>query len=373
MTTGPVHPAETMPGAGRRTLVYAIVLALLVACVVYPVRRYVVEPRRQLLLGNYDVPGRRLAMASEFGFDVAAGSSVRMVPGQALRDLSDVPTEAATVILGGFRGPYVVWLWMKAQDEKQKKVHFDLLDRYRQIAILQSEYPQVWTFLAWDIGWNESVQWQSPEQRYQWICRAAEFLKEGARRNPHSVEILGNMGWIYAEKLGHSQESAYYRKRVKEDEGQSTFLIAYEWYDRARKAGDRYGDLGHGFSRPVQYSQACHAVSYYATELTQDAYDDLAASVAARKAGRIEEADRKFRQGKQEMEEAKRAWEWAYTEWDDHIKRFAGEVTLGMGDAYKKFLHEADEWTKSLGAALGEMTPENVSDVLAKIKRPEFT
>ncbi len=194
MTGGPAHPVRASRGAGRRTLVYAILLALLVACVVYPLRQYVVEPRRQLLLGHHETPGRRLAIASEFGFGVAGGQSVRIVPGEAVRDLSDLPTETATLVLGGFRGPYVVWLWMNTQDEKQKKVHFNLIDRYRQIAALQSDYPQVWTFLAWDLGWNESVQWQSQEQRYQWIRRAIEFLREGVAQEPQQRRDPGEHG-----------------------------------------------------------------------------------------------------------------------------------------------------------------------------------
>ena len=374
MTGGPTHPVRTSRGAGRRTLFYATLLALLVACVVYPLRQYVVEPRRQLLLGHHETPGRRLAIASEFGFGVAGGQSVRIVPGEAVRDLSDLPTETATLVLGGFRGPYVVWLWMNTQDEKQKKVHFNLIDRYRQIAALQSDYPQVWTFLAWDLGWNESVRWQSQEQRYQWVRRAIEFLREGARKNPNSVEILGSMGWIYSEKLGHAQESPFYRKRIKEDEGRSTFLIAYDWFDRARKAGDRYGEWGHGFSPPVQCSQACHAVTYYATEVTQEGYDDLAAADEAAKAGRADEAARKFARGRQEMEEAVRAWTWAHSEWHDQIQRFATgqEISPELGTAYERFLRESEEWTKTLEAAMPRLTPDNLPDFLAKIQRPDF-
>jgi|WetSurMetagenome_2_1015567.scaffolds.fasta_scaffold61162_2 hypothetical protein len=373
MTAGPVHPVSRSPSGRLRTLVYLIVLALVMTTVVYPLRRYVVEPRREVLLGHHETPGRRLALASEFGFDMASGCSVRMVPGAAMRTLSDLPTETATVLLGGFRGPYVIWLWMKTQDERQGKGHVDLVDRYRQIAALQSDYPAVWTFLAWDLGWNVSVQWQSQEQRYQWIRVAVEFLREGARKNPHSVEILGQMGWIYAEKLGHSQDAQYFRKRVIEDEGRSTYLIAYEWYDRARKAGDRYGERGHGLSRTVQYSQACHAATYYATETTQNAYDALAASVEARKAGHADEAARKFAEGKTQMDEALRAWKWAHQEWQDHIDRFAKEeVSPELGAAYERFCHEAEEWTKNLQDDTKGLTPENVPDLLAKIKRPEL-
>jgi hypothetical protein len=373
MTSGPVHSERLFHRLSLRSIVYLLILSLLMATVVYPIRRYVVEPQRESLLGRHQTPALRLALASEFGFDMASGCTIRMVPGEPLRNLGDLPTDTATVLIGGFRGPYVVWLWVKSQEERQSKGHLNLINRYRQIAALQSDYPVVWTFLTWDVGWNVSVQWQSQEQRYHWVRLAIEFLNEGARKNPHSVEILGQMGWIYAEKLGHSQEAPFFRKRIKEDEGRSTFLIAYEWYDRARKAGDRYGDLGHGFSRPVQYSQACHAVTYYATETTQDAYDTLAAAAEAHKAGRTDEAALKFAEGRKQMDEAVRAWVWAHQEWNDHITRFEkDEVSPDLGEAYQRFRREADQWTKVLQTALDGMTIENTSERLSKFERPEI-
>jgi hypothetical protein len=372
MTSSDVHPAAPVGGL-RLTLVWLAVLALAAGAVVYPLRRYVVEPQRQALLGQIDPPGRRLALASDFGFETAAGYAAQIVPGQATRDLSDLPAEVATVTLSGFRGPFVVYLWMKAEDDKLKKVHFDVIDRYRQIAVLQSDYPQVWTNMAWNLGWNISVQWQSPEQRYQWIQRASEFLKEGARRNPHSTEICKEMGRIYADKLGHAQEAPFYRQRVKEDTGLSTYLIAYQWYDRGRRNSDRYGFDSHTFSTPVYFSQACHCVTYYATELTQEAYDTLAASQEARKAGRTAEADQKFLTGLEALGPSIDAWKWAHTEWLDQISRFHGdEVSGGLGDAYKRFEREAGEWVKELESAKADLKPDNLPEFLAKIKRPEL-
>ncbi|MBE3069126.1 MAG: hypothetical protein IMZ66_02710, partial [Planctomycetes bacterium] len=270
-TAGAGHAAAG-GGADRwRTALMAVAIVVAMAAVVHPLRRYVVEPRRQALLGNVEPSGRRLALASQFGFSTAAGVAVRLVPGSSSLELADLPAQAVTVILGGFRGPYVVWLWMKVEDEKHRKIHFDLLDRYTKIAALQSDYPDMWVFHVWNIVWNVPVQWQSIERKYQWIRRGIEFLGEGYRKNPHSAAIMAEMGRIYSEKVGRSQEAYYYRRRVREDEGRSAFLIAYEWYDRARKANDQYGTLGpRSLGKPVVYSQACHALSYYATELLQE-------------------------------------------------------------------------------------------------------
>jgi hypothetical protein len=384
MTGARPQPADSsLPPApaGRRgrasgwplTLLYTLLLAAAVALVIHPLRRDVVEPRRQALLGHVDPPGRRLALVSQFGFDTAAGDSFRLVPGPPRLDLGDLPSEAITLILGGFRGPYVVWLWIRAEEEKQKKIHFDLLDRYTKIAMLQSDYPQVWTFHYWNMLWNITVQWQSPERKYQWIRLGIRFLREGYRRNPHSADIMMEMGRGYMDKIGRSQEAPYYRRRVEEDEGRSPFLIAYEWFDRARKANDRYHTLVRGLAAPVSYSQACHALSYYAAELTQKTHDDLQASLAARTDGREAEARRRFDAGQDRLVQAVRVWQWARREWQEQAARFEKEgVAPDLLTAYRKFYGESDRFAKQLDGVRSELTYENLPDLMHRVPRPEI-
>ena len=357
----------------RTVLLYIVGLAILVSAGVYPLRRYVVEPRREALMGHHEDPARRLSEASQFGFDTAAGSSVRLVPGAPTLELEDLPGEALTLILGGFRGPYVVWLWMSAEEQKQHKIHLDLLSWYTKIATLQSDYPQVWVFNAWNLGWNVSVQWQSQVQKYQWIRRAADYLKEGYRKNPHSTEIMEELGRIYSEKLGRAQEAPYYRQRAKEDEGRSPFLIAYEWYDRSRKASALYGTSSHSLSRPVAYSMACHCLTYYATELTQQMYDTFRASLDSRKAGREADARREFQEGLRQLEQAIGAWDWASREWNVQASRFENErIPADLLEVYRRFHHEAGEEGKGLQTFRAQLTYENLPERFTQLKRPEI-
>ena len=350
------------------TLLYALILVLVVAFGVHPLRTHV-EAKRQALLGWSEPPGRRLALASQFGFDAAAGDSMRLVPGAPTSELEDLPAEAVTLILGGFRGPYVVWLWTKAEEEKQHKVHFDLLDRYSKIASLQSDYPEVWTFHYWNMLWNITVQWQSPERKYQWIRLGIRFLREGYRRNPHSADIMQEMGRGYLYKIGHSQESEYYLRRIKEDEGRSAFLDAYEWFDRARKANDRYGTLHD--PKAVAYSQACHALSCYAIETTQGAHDEFQAGLDARKAGREDESRKRFQAAQKRLDEAIGAWRWTAREWQGQIVRFDKEgAPPELLRTYGKSYATADDSCQNLESIRSELTYENLPQVMPRIPRP---
>ena len=357
----------------HRTLLLGLAVVVGLMAVVHPLRRWVVEPRRQALLGHLETPGRRLALASQFGFATAAGVSIRLAPGRPVSELSDLPAQAMTLILGGFRGPYVMWLWVRVEDEKHKKVHFDLIDRYTKIAMLQSDYPQVWTFLGWNLAWNLPVQWQSLERRYQWIRRATEFLGEGFRKNPHSAQIAAGMGRIYSEKLGRSQEAEYYRRRVREEFGRSVFLIAYEWYDLTRQLNERYDSLGRGLGKSVQYRQACHNLSFYARELTQEMYDTFADSVKARAEGRDADARKAYKAGVTQLDETIKAWKWAWRDWRDETVRFEKEgiMALQLG-VFRKFGDQAADMVRQLETLRGSLTYDNLPETFEKMTRPEI-
>jgi len=355
------------------TVVWLLVAAALLAGVVHPLRRTVLEPRRQRLLGLVEPPGRRLSACSQFAFRASKGASIRLLPGAPALEWGDLQAEAFTLILGGFRGPYIMYLWSQAEEEKRRKIHFDLIDRYTKIAALQGAYPEVWTFHAWNLIYNVSVQWQSLPRKYEWIRRGIEFLREGVRRNPHNAEIIAEMGRVYSEKLGRSKESFYYRTRVEEEEGRSTFLIAYEWFDLARKVNDQYGTMSRLSGKPVMYSQACHNLSYYAKELAQKAYDDFKASMDARAAGSEAKARRAFDRGHERLKECVDAWAWARREWKEQALRFekegAPDVLL---ERYRFFFEEADTNHTTLSDLAAEITYDNLPEHFSHMVRPEI-
>jgi hypothetical protein len=140
-----------------------------------------------------------------------------------------------------------------------------------------------------------------------------------------------------------------------------------------RKANDRYATLGHGLSKTVAYSQACHSLSYYAEELTQDAYDALKAGLDDREARREADARGKFQEGSQKLSDAVAAWAWARREWRDHALRFEKEgVSPVMISIYTKFYDEADARFRELEAVRTGLTYENLPDRFKNLRRPEI-
>lgn len=326
-------PWATVRGAG--------VLLVAIAAVIHPLRVRT-QAGRHAVLGLSEPPGRQVAQASQFGFVTASGTAYRTVPGRPVTSIEDLPSKAMTLVLGGFRGPYAVWLWMQSQEEKEAGHHFDLVDRYAKIAALQPDYAQVWEYLIWEMAWNISVQWHSLEHKYQWIRRAIEFGEDGHRKNPRDATIMAALGRVYNDKLGLAQEAPYYRERMREDEDRSTFLVAYEWYDRARRANDLYGTLTGALTDTVVYSQACHAVNNYATELTLRAYGQLEAAAHLKADSKEEAARASLGEGLSELTEAIQAWGWAQREWRDHLVRWEAEgIPPALEEAYRRFYGNA--------------------------------
>jgi len=369
-----MNPSRRPSDAGRK-LLFALVLAAVLAGAVHPLRRSV-ESRRQDLLGLKESPARRLASALQFGLLTASGAPYRAVPGRPVAQLEDLPAQAMLTVLGGFRGPYAMYLWIQVEEEKQQKNYFDLIDRYYKIATLQPDYAQVWVFHMWNLAWNVSVQWHSLERKYQWVRRAVEFGEEGYRRNPRNAEIMASIGRIYLDKLGGSEEAPYYRKRVQEDEGRSVYLAAYEWYNRMRKANDLYHTLGGSISHEVMYSQACHAATDYATEQTLDAYDALN-RIAARSPGpglaasnesngEGGQAPPTLAEGLAKLDEAGRSWDWAWREWQAHAIRWDKEdVAPALREVYTRFYNEARTAADSLHSFRADLTADSLPEYRA--------
>ncbi|MEK6238753.1 MAG: hypothetical protein N2C14_28905, partial [Planctomycetales bacterium] len=76
----------------------------------------------------------------------------------------------------------------------------------------------VWRFQAWNISYNVSVEWDDYRDRYHWVMRGIDFLKEGAEVNDDDPSLLGDAGWFISHKIGRSDEAQHFRRMFKEDE-----------------------------------------------------------------------------------------------------------------------------------------------------------
>jgi hypothetical protein len=119
-----------------------------------------------------------------------------------------------TVALGGFRGLISNMLWMRASDLQDQDKFFEMVQLADWITKLEPHYAQVWVVQAWNMAFNISVKFNDPEDRWRWVKRGIELLRdEGLKYNPYNVLIHRELGWIFQFKMGDNLDDAneYYK------------------------------------------------------------------------------------------------------------------------------------------------------------------
>jgi hypothetical protein len=119
-----------------------------------------------------------------------------------------------TVALGGFRGLISNLLWMRASDLQDQDKFFEMVQLADWITKLEPHFAQVWVVQAWNMAFNISVKFNDPADRWRWVERGIELLRdEGLKYNPYDVLIHRELGWIFQFKMGDNLDDAneYYK------------------------------------------------------------------------------------------------------------------------------------------------------------------
>jgi hypothetical protein len=116
----------------------------------------------------------------------------------------------STVALGGFRGLIANALWIRASELQEEDKFFEMVQLSDWITKLQPQIAAVWVHLAWNLSYNISIKFTDPQDRWMWIRRAIELLRdEGLRYNPNEPSIYREQGWIFQHKIGFYMDDAH--------------------------------------------------------------------------------------------------------------------------------------------------------------------
>jgi hypothetical protein len=115
-----------------------------------------------------------------------------------------------TVALGGFRGLIANLLWIRANDLQQDEKFFEAYQLADWITKLQPHLATVWIHQAWNMSYNISVKFPDNRERWPWVKRAIELLRDdGLRYNPQEALIYRELAWIYQHKMGANLDNAH--------------------------------------------------------------------------------------------------------------------------------------------------------------------
>ncbi|HNQ72752.1 MAG TPA: hypothetical protein PKN95_04010 [Verrucomicrobiota bacterium] len=119
-----------------------------------------------------------------------------------------------TVALGGFRGLIANFLWIRATELQDEDKFFEMAQLSDWITKLEPHFSAVWVFQAWNMSYNISVKFKDYPDRWRWVQRGIELLRdEGLKYNPNDVQLYRELAWHFQHKLGANLDDAnvYYK------------------------------------------------------------------------------------------------------------------------------------------------------------------
>lgn len=214
-------------------------------------------------------------------------------------NLGEIDPASETIRLAtlGLRGIAVSMLWSKATEYKKKEDWTNFRAALEQLAKLQPYFISFWRYQAWNLSYNVSVELDDVRDRYYYVKRGIEFLKEGTKYNRDSPYLLSELGWFIGSKIGTADEKTEYRRMFKADddyhpadrppEQRDNWLVSRGWYEQAVSAvDDRKKSLGHK-NPTVFYAAPAMAQINYSDAIEQEGAFGEKAKNAWATAGRM--------------------------------------------------------------------------------------
>jgi hypothetical protein len=151
----------------------------------------------------------------------------------------------------GLKNIAVTLLWDRANHYKKVEDWTNLSATLEQLTKLQPNFYSVWDFQAHNLSYNISVEFDDYHDRYAWVMKGIEFLRQGIGLNLREPRLLGRMGWFLGHKIGKADEKKQYRRLFKADDDfherdrpgrtlpeRDNWLVAREKYLAAQRLAD---------------------------------------------------------------------------------------------------------------------------------------
>jgi hypothetical protein len=145
---------------------------------------------------------------------------MRSAAGLSQSDLGEVDPSGETIRFAtlGLKNVAVCLLWDRAIHAKKVEDWTTLSATLEQLTKLQPHFYSVWDFQAHNLSYNISVEFDDYRDRYAWVMKGIEFLRDGVALNKREPRLLGRMGWFIGQKIGKSDEKQQFRRMFKADD-----------------------------------------------------------------------------------------------------------------------------------------------------------
>lgn len=147
-------------------------------------------------------------------------AQMRAEEGLSQANLGEIDPTSETMRLAtlGLKNVAVTLLWDRANHYKKVEDWTNLSATLEQMTKLQPNFYSVWDFQAHNLSYNISVEFDDYHDRYAWVIKGIEFLRDGIFLNTREPRLLGRMGWFIGQKIGKADEKLQFRRLFRQDE-----------------------------------------------------------------------------------------------------------------------------------------------------------
>jgi hypothetical protein len=237
-------------------------------------------------------PATRDSEGKEFEGGVLARMRKEHQLSQAALGEIDPASETIKLATLGMRGVAANILWEKANYYKKTKDWTSLSATLEQIVKLQPNFVSVWIYQGWNLSYNISVEFDDYHDRYYWVMKGIDFLKEGTSYNTQEPRLVSEIGETIGRKIGRSDERVQFRRLFREDDDfngplplaqRDCWLVARKWLLDSQQMVEQ-GIPMRGKSPILFYAQAPMCLISYGEALEEDGKFGEVAKDAWRKA-----------------------------------------------------------------------------------------
>jgi hypothetical protein len=173
-------------------------------------------------LGALTVMAGCLAGSGVFAVDLSAQQARHKLVYTTDASEGQPPQVALGIAMGAFRGVFVNFLWMRANELKEAGRHHEAVELAKAITTLQPRFPRAWVFHAWNLAYNISVTTQTGQERWNWVRQGIDLLRGDALKyNPADLLVSKELAWIFLHKIqGITDDANIYYKKMHAKEWQ---------------------------------------------------------------------------------------------------------------------------------------------------------
>ena len=107
---------------------------------------------------------------------------------------------AGTLMLGGFRGMAIDFLWLRAVQAKNDARYYESVALFDLISRVQPRFERVWEYMAWDMAYNIGHYVDQVDDKWSWYLAGLRSNLRGIEVNPSSERLLRHLAWMFFHK-----------------------------------------------------------------------------------------------------------------------------------------------------------------------------